>query len=429
MALGCACYFWTKHVNHANSSTTADLDDLPLASPSDVDDLLAQSSPIGADLAAHPTAPRSLIRRTLSLITRSLGTAFDYLSLVTILAVMTALPVIQLIAFGYLLDVAGRLTAGAKLRDTLDWLRPAGQLGMAIVAILVVALPIHLLTHWGRAADLVSPGTPQAEAIRTLSVVLVFLAVPYLGWAWVRGGRIRDYLWPRPIEFLKRAWRPTTWLYAADRLWDFIASWRLGKRFWLGLRGAVATLIWLLPATVIIAANRRGETGLAGLVGGLAFIAMGFSLMYLPMLQANFAAENRFKAMFQWRRIRSDFRRAPWAWLLAMVLSLVVLPIPLYLLKIEPPPPELVWLPTWFFIFLMLPARIACGLALRRARSKPQPSGKWAFVSRWTVRLLMPFVVGTYLLFVYISQYVSWDGLQTWVQQHAVLVPVPFVGV
>lgn len=411
-----------------NFSTTADLDDLPLSPHSDVDELLAS----GVSAKPTPTIPplsRSIFRRAVGAGTWSLGTAFNYLSLVTVLAVMAALPIIQLIAFGYMLDVAGRLTAGSKFRDTLDWLRPAGQLGMAIVAILVVALPIHLLTHWSRAADLVSPGTPQAEAIRTLSVVLVFLAVPYLGWAWVRGGRVRDYLWPQPIGFLKRGWRPTTWFHAADRLWNFIASWKLGKRFWLGLRGAVATLIWLLPATIIIAANRQGETGLAGLVGALALIAMGFSLMYLPMLQANYAAENRFKAMFQWRRIRSDFRRAPWTWLVAMVLSLVILPIPLYLLKIEPPPPELVWLPTWFFIFLMLPARIACGLALRRARSKPEPSGKWAFISRWTVRFLMPPVVGTYLVFVYLSQYVSWDGLQTWVQQHAVLVPVPFVGV
>ena len=408
---------------------TADLDALPPSPPSDVDELLVRSASTYTDLPVQATSQRSLASRSFAVIAWSIGTALDYLSLVTILAVMAALPVIQLIAFGYLLDVSGRLAAGAKFRDTLDWLRPAGRLGLAIVAIVIVALPIHLLTHWGRVADLVSPGTPQAEAIRALSVVLVILAVPYLGWAWARGGRVRNYLWPQPIIFLKRGWRPTTWFSAADRLWDFIASWRLGKRFWLGLRGALATLIWLLPATVIIAANRQGETGLAGLVGGLAFVAMGISLMYLPMLQANFAAENRFKAMFQWRRIRSDFRRAPWAWLLAMILSLVVLPIPLYLLKIEPPPPELVWLPTWFFIFLMLPARIASGLALRRARSKPEPSGKWAFLSCWTVRLLMPLVVGTYLLFVYLSQYVSWDGLQTWVQQHAVLVPVPFVGI
>ena len=43
------------------------------------------------------------------------------------------------------------------------------------------------------------------------------------------------------------------------------------------------------------------------------------------------------------------------------------------------------------------------------------------------VRLVMPFVVAIYLLFVYVSQYTSWDGLLTWVQQHAILIPVPFL--
>ena len=33
-------------------------------------------------------------------------------------------------------------------------------------------------------------------------------------------------------------------------------------------------------------------------------------------------------------------------------------------------------------------------------------------------------VVAIYLLFVYFSQYTSWDGLATWVQQHAILIPV-----
>jgi hypothetical protein len=111
-----------------------------------------------------------------------------------------------------------------------------------------------------------------------------------------------------------------------------------------------------------------------------------------------------------------------------MVLSLVLLPIPLYLLKIEPPPRELVWLPTWLFIAFMLPARIACGLALRRARGREPRQGWWGALSRGVARTLLFPVVVTYLAFVALSQIVSWDGLQTWVQQHAVLVPVPFVG-
>lgn len=367
-------------------------------------------------------------QRFVWMVGRSLRGVFDTLSLVTVLALMTALPIVQLISFGFLLDVAGRLARGATLRQSLDWLRPAGQLGLALIAVIVCGLPISLLSHWARAADLVAPGTVQSESLRLVAGLLVVLAVVYLGWAWARGGRLTDYLWPAPGKFFRSVWRPTTWITAIDRFAGWLSAWRLGTRFWLGLRGAVATLVWLLPATVIIIANRQGETGLAGLVAAAAFLALGLALLYLPLLQAHFAAENRFSAMFEPRRIRADFRRAPWAWLLAMVLSLVVLPIPLYLLKIEPPPPELVWLPTWFFIALMLPARIACGLALRRARRRPEPLGRWAVASPWIVRLLLPPVVATYLLFVYLSQYVSWDGLQTWVHQHAVLVPAPFLG-
>jgi hypothetical protein len=353
------------------------------------------------------------------------------------LAVMTALPVIQLIAFGYLLDVAGKLTRGAKVREAVAWRAVAGRLGLAALALALFSLPIQLLTHYAAVSEVIAPGTPDAGWLRMGAIALAILAMVHLSWAWARGGRLTHYLWPAPMVWMKRVWRPTTWLSSADRLIAMIASLEIPRLFWLGVRGAIGTLVWLLPGTVIIAANRNGTTGLAGLVGGIAFICMGIALMYLPMLQANFAAENKMRALFAVRTIRADFRRAPWAWLGAMVLTLVVLPIPLYLLKIEPPPTELMWLPTWFFIALMLPARIASGAAMRRSRKKAMAmidgetpaweKGFWSKSSRWIVRLLIPPVVAIYLLFVYLSQYVSWDGLQTWIQQHAVLVPVPFV--
>ena len=112
-----------------------------------------------------------------------------------------------------------------------------------------------------------------------------------------------------------------------------------------------------------------------------------------------------------------------------MIVTLVLTPIPLYLLKIEATPREVVWLPCLVFVSFMLPARIATGAALRRARKRPEPSGFGAAFSRWCVRLLMPLVVSVYLVFLYVSQYTSWDGLQTWIQQHAILVPLPFQGI
>lgn len=386
----------------------------------------AQGEAVGS-VSEPDQVKRPLWRRAGSAGARGIRFSFECFSLVSLLAVMTALPIIQLISFGYLLDVAGKLTAGAKIGQAIRWRAAAGRIGLAVLALLLLSLPIRLLTHWATVAEVISPGTFRAAALRGAAIALTVLVMLHLSWAWARGGRLRHYFWPAPGLWFSRAWRPETWFQAADSLLAVIRSMEIPRYFWLGIRGAVGTLIWLLPATVIILVNRNGQSGVAGLVGGIAFVCLGIALMYLPMLQANFAADNRLRSLFAVKKVRADFRRAPWAWWGAMVLTLVVLPIPLYLLKIEPPPAELIWLPTWFFIALMLPARIASGLAMRRARSKPELSGKWAWTSRWMARLLMPPVVGVYLLFVYLSQYVSWDGLQTWVQQHAVLVPVPFV--
>lgn len=308
----------------------------------------------------HVNARGTKLRRVFDGVLWFGKSSFCVASLIAILAVLSAIPLLQLIAFGYLLDVAGRLT---------------------------------------------------------------------------RGGRLRHYLWPQPKRFCKESWRWSTWKGLPDRLWDFTTAWEIPRLFWLGTRGAVGTLVWLIPGMVIIAANREGETGLAGLVGGLSLIAMGVALLYLPMLQANFAAEDRLSAMFEVRKIRQDFKCAPWAWLTAMLLGLVVLPVPLYLLKVEATPREVTWLPCVVFVAFILPARIAEGLALRRARKRIDehgnvliPQSRWATFSRFIARLMMLVVVGTYLVFLTISQFTSWDGLPTWVEQHAILFPRPFTG-
>jgi hypothetical protein len=374
-----------------------------------------------------PDSQRGFFRRSMSFIGWCVRGSFCLASLVVLLAALTAIPVVQLIAFGYLLSVAGGLAAGARFRDCLPHLRQCGQIGLAAMAVIVAALPTQLLAHWESVATLIDPGSRLAATMRILAISCSALATVYLLWAWVRGGRLRDYLWPQPKRFLREGLRWSTWKTAPDRLWDFTSSLQLPHYFWLGLRGAVGTLVWLIPAMIIIAAFRNGETGLAGLVGFASLVVLGIGMLYLPMLQAHFAAENRLRALFEVRTIRRNFRCAPWAWLAAMIVALVLTPIPLYLLKVEATPREVMWLPCLVFIAFILPARIATGLALRRARRREEPTGRWATVSRWTVRMLMTVVVAVYLLFVYVSQYTSWDGLQTWVQQHAILIPVPFL--
>jgi hypothetical protein len=424
----------------ASSAAMADVDRAIAAAPvaaaraGDAQGTLSQDSQptIGRLVEDPPPAPPveprpGILRRALGLIVWLVQGSFCVVSLVVLLAVLTAIPILQLIAFGYLLSVAGGLTAGAKLRDSLPHLRQAGMIGMAAAAIFLASLPTQLLVHWESVAYLINPGSNQALLMRLLAIASAALMTGYLLWAWIRGGRLRHYVWPQPKRFLRQGWRLSTWRNAPDRLWEFTTSLQLPQLFWLGTRGAIGTLIWLIPAMIIIAAFRNGETGLAGVVGFVALVFLGISLLYLPMLQAHFAAENRFSALFEVNTIRRDFRRAPWAWLVAMVIGLVLMPIPLYLLKIEATQSEVMWAPCLIFVAFILPARIAEGLALRRARRRPEPTGKWAWFSRAVVRLMMPAVVAVYLLFVYVSQYTSWDGLETWVQQHAILIPVPFL--
>ncbi len=409
-------------------------------------------------------------RTMLRWIGRSCWRIWSVAWLLVLLAFVTAIPVFQLMALGYLLFVAGRLASGETLANSVRGIDRAGKIGVALTALGLASLPSQLLTHWESVAAIIQPGSGTAETLRVSAIALAVFATIYLWWAWARGGTLRHYLWPEPVRFVKQVWRPTFWSDVSLRLWDFVLSLRLPMLFWLGLRGAAGTLVWLVPAMVIMVVTREGQHAAAGLLGGLCLLVLGYILMVLPALQANYAAENRLAALFEFRRVRRDSQFAPWSYAGALLVALVLMPIPLYLLKIEATPEEIVWLPCLVFVAFMLPARMATGLALRRGRrlrraaesdavmastATTDPSGMpvaervtaeigvtevqrsgqfasgfWPTASRWTVRgLVAPAIVAVYLFVLFGSQFTSWDGVDTWVRQHALLVPVPFVGI
>ena len=360
--------------------------------------------------------------------------------LLVLLAFVTAVPIIQLMTLGYFFLVAGRLASGETVARSVAGLNRAGQIGGILTALGIASLPTQLLAHWESVATIIQPGSEAATTMRGFAITFSLLATVYLWWAWARGGEWRHYLWPEPIRFFREAWRPSLWSNVSDRLWRFVSAMQLPNLFWLGLRGATATLVWLIPAMVIMIVTREGERAVAGLLGGVCFVILGYFLLTLPMLQAHFGAENQISAMFDFKRVRRDVHFAPWSYATSLLIALVLMPIPLYLLKIEATPEEIVWLPCLVFVTFMLPARIATGLALRRGRRLRQvmeirnegqfEKGVWPTASRWVVRFLVaPAIAAIYLFVLFGSQFTSWDGVDTWVRQHALLVPVPFVGI
>ena len=122
--------------------------------------------------------------------------------------------------------------------------------------------------------------------------------------------------------------------------------------------------------------------------------------------------------------MRARFKRAPWAFAVALALTFTAA-LPLYLLKIEMIPRETAWLPGLVFLAFIFPARLLTGWAYSRSSRRERPR-HWFF--RWTGRLALLPVVGVYVLIVFLSQYTAWRGVWSLYEQHAFLLPVPFLG-
>ena len=206
---------------------------------------------------------------------------------------------------------------------------------------------------------------------------------------------------------------------ARDAAWSFVVGLRLPSYFKLGLLGYAGTLMVLAVPSTVMALGRRWP-GLS-LLGAL---LLALVAPILPFAQARYAAEGRFAALFELRIAQRRFGRAPWAFALALVLTMV-LAAPLYLLKIEMIPRETVWLPSLVFLGFIFPARLATGWALARSTRRTRPR-HW--LARLLGRLLVWPSVALYIVFVFLSQYTAWFGIGNLYEQHAFLLPAPFLG-
>jgi hypothetical protein len=368
---------------------------------------------------------KSRLRRSIGGFASGVEWIFGTLSLVVALAVLATIPIVQLLSLGYLLEVSGRVArTGCVSAGWTIGTRKAAVLGRIAVGVSILMIPLWIASSMRFSARLIDPQSRAARGWGAALAVLSVLVLAQIVSALLRGGRIRSFLWPRPIKTVRLALEPGAYARARDAVCDFLISLRLPYYFWLGLRGFVGAAAWLVVPVSLLAAASRLPPGigvLAGLVGG-ALLAL--VLVHLPFLQARFSEENRFAAMFDLLALRRRFARAPLAFLIALAFTLV-LALPLYLLKIEIVPREAAWLPSVLFVVSIFPARILTGWALARANERRRSRfGLW----RWSARLAMLPIVLAYVLLVYFTQYLSWYGVWSLYEQHAFLVPAPFLG-
>ena len=350
---------------------------------------------------------------------------FGIVSLFAMLAFLAAIPIVNFLALGFMLEAEGRVARTGKLRYAMPLLPLAPKLGGIAFGTWIWYWLVRLVADAAGDAELIAPGSRVAVGWRiALTVVSIGVAI-HLVLAIARGGRLGLFFWPTPLNGL---WLVRQWMRGdyADRaaagIRDFIAALRLRHHFWLGVRGFFGAFAWLFLPTVLFGAlqdtSQPGQIILT-LIGGLSLICV---LSWVPFLQARFAAQQRFSTMFELRNVRGMYRRTPITFLLAVVV-MYALALPLYLFKLFETPQDMRWLLTPLFIVSIYPARIFVGWAY--ARSQIRQRKTW-LIFRLVSNLIMWPALGFYVFLLFFTPAVGAAGRAVLFQHHALLLPWPF---
>lgn len=352
---------------------------------------------------------------------------FGIVSLVLMLALLAAVPIVNFVSLGYLLETEGRVGRSGRLRSAFPLLGLAPRIGSIALGLWLWLIPLRLLGSAAADAQLIDPAGPAAFILVALKFVAWVAITAHLCLALARGGSLGCFFRPlKNVLWLIGQLRAGSYFATASReICNFVTGLRLRHHFSLGIRGFAGAFAWLILPTALYAAVRHSEGPevLVTLVGGVLLVV---AFAWVPFLQAHFAATNRFGAFRELRTVRRLFGHAPFAWLFATVV-VYVLALPLYLFKIVLPPSDAMWFVTLVFVASIYPARVATGLAYHRAVRRQQAGKRSWWITRMFVRLLMLALIIAYVFLLFFTQFIGEEGKRELFQHHAFLLPWPML--
>lgn len=350
-------------------------------------------------------------------------TGFGIASLGVLLAVLAAVPVVNVLVLGYLLEAVGRVGRTRRLRDGFPLLGAAPRLGSIALGTWLVLMPVRLLANVAADAAVIDPGSRAARGWAVAKAVVAVLAAGHLLLALARGGSPGCFLRPlKNVLWLAGRLRDGSyWDQAGRSVRDFVVGLRIRHHFLLGLRGYVGSLIWLAVPTALLAFARRSAPGpvLVTVLGGLLLVPV---LAWVPFLQARFASTDRFGALFELGAVREAAQRAPLSFFVA-VLTTYALSLPLYLFTIAAPPRDALWFETLIFVAFIYPAKLVVGWAYGRGVHRADRA--W-FPLRWLGRVSTIAVLAVYVFVLFFTQLIGEQGKLVLFEHHALLLPSPF---
>ncbi len=366
---------------------------------------------------------RTRLRRIGTGISWLISGIFGVVSLIVVLAILAAIPIVNLLALGYLLQAEGEVARSGKLRHAFPMLNQARIIGGCLLGIFLCLLPLRYLGDFTSDAMLIDPDSGMTRFLRistTLAAAGIFL---HLLGALAAGGKLIRFFRPiKNIRTLIAEFRSQSFFKERSlAVTQFFHSLQLRKTFLLGFWGALGILMWTLIPTGLyaVADAPQGPQILITLVGG---VMLALVCSWVPILQAGYACEEQFTLYTQLQRGRQLFRRTPLLWTLSLLIG-YAMTIVLYLFKIVAPPQDALWLLTTVFIAIIYPARIFIGWVYSRAsRKMNEPWRIW----RWFWSLVSFAICGFYVFMLFFTRNIGANGKLVLFEQPLLLIPSPF---
>ncbi len=365
------------------------------------------------------------LRRPFKSLWWCLHTGFGALCIVLALAVLAAIPGLNILTLGYLVEPQRRVAMSGRLRDGFPLLILAPRLGIMLLCTLLFQLPLRFQAT--RVSDaMVLPG-PAHDRTQTLAAVLLamqWLIGIHLVLAVLNGSTPGCYF--RPVRNLRRGLRL---LFTADGRRELAAGIDLVhsilqplQHFLAGLRAFLGAVLWLIIPTSLLVAYAPPDRAkpIFGLLAAIGVVLMIPVVAWLPFLQVQQIVTGRFKAVLELREVRRRIRSAPISWMFSTTL-LCLMTLPLYLGKVRLPPADALLILTPVFIVLIYPARLAVAWAWHRG-GRPQPA-RWPL--HVAARLIMAPVLAIYAIFLLLTPAISELGRNAPFENQAFLGPAP----
>lgn len=347
--------------------------------------------------------------------------------LILILAILAAIPGLNILTLGYLIDPQKRVAESGRLRDGFPLMVLAPRLGVIVFFSILFLIPVRLqATRVSDAAVILGNTHERVQQMAGNLQLLQYIVAFHLLLSIARGGTVGCFL--RPIKnvrwILKSIFTQQGRADISTGIEQVLTIAKPVQHFWIGLKAFFGAVLWLLiPAGLLVAYSAPGRTsplfGVASFLGVLLMIPV---TAWLPMLQVHQAVTGKFRSIFTISAARTVIRNAPLSWMLTTVL-MYAMTFPLYLAKIRLLPSDAMLVLTPFFIILTYPARILVAWAYHRGMSQPKPA--WRTVS-WGIRLVMLPLLFAHAVFLFFTPAISELGKNAPLENQAFLGPVPY---